>query len=324
MLKETWNASANTAVPPDGFGREVTMLWQRTLLQSSCGVRGEPECHHKNPRCLRRGVVSQKSDYKYGVYLLDGLDKDDWYAENSRAIYIKTDNPDINSLDWKTSNGVYRYSQGVRRFADVNYLEIRDDLEVARVDGGYIMSIGFSDPESGDTLFGVCKGKNYINLMENSKCVASIPCKIKEYETEYKKAVKEIVRQSSAAGMDPFERMQAAVDYIEKKHPRYLANDGTYLYTFAAEPSDELWFKSWRFDSLTTPTILCAIAKEIGGFDKISNLYYDGNWSEHWYARVTIGNQSKDYTFCPDVSTGDIGEIRKINFMDTSKMTKIY
>lgn len=74
----------------------------------------------------------------------------------------------------------------------------------------------------------------------------------------------------------------------------------------------------------TTPTILCAIAKEIGGFDKISNLYYDGNWSEHWYARVTIGNQTKDYTFCPDVSTGDIGEIRKINFMDTSKMTKIY
>lgn len=43
----------------------------------------------------------------------------------------------------------------------------------------------------------------------------------------------------------------------------------------------------------TTPTILCAIAKEIGGFDKISNLYYDGNWSEHWYARVTIGNQTK-------------------------------
>lgn len=44
--------------PPDGFGRKVTMLWQRTLLQSPCGVRGEPECHHKNPRCLRRGVVS--------------------------------------------------------------------------------------------------------------------------------------------------------------------------------------------------------------------------------------------------------------------------
>ena len=50
--------------PPDGFGREVTMLWQRTLLQSPCGVRGEPECHHKNPRCLRRGVVSVR-DYSY-------------------------------------------------------------------------------------------------------------------------------------------------------------------------------------------------------------------------------------------------------------------
>ena len=34
--------------------------------------------------------------------------------------------------------------------------------------------------------------------------------------------------------MDPFDRMQVAVDYIEKKHPRYLANDGTYLYIFAA------------------------------------------------------------------------------------------
>ena len=82
--------------------------------------------------------------------------------------------------------------------------------------------------------------------------------------------------------------------------------------------------KSWRFDSLTPPTILCSMAKEIGGFDKISNLYYDGSWNEHWYARVTIGNQSKDYTFCPDVSTGNIGEIQKINFLDTSKMTKIY
>ena len=66
------------------------------------------------------------------------------------------------------------------------------------------------------------------------------------------------------------------------------------------------------------------MAKEIGGFDKISNLYYDGSWNEHWYARVTIGNQSKDYTFCPDMSTGNIGEIQKINFLDTSKMTKIY
>ena len=129
--------------------------------------------------------------------------------------------------------------------------------------------------------------------------------------------------------MDPFERMQAAVDYIEKKHPRYLANDGTYLYTSFIDLLTLLYPFSCTSQSKTqtfstTPTILCAIAKEIGGFDKISNLYYDGNWSEHWYARVTIGNQTKDYTFCPDVSTGDIGEIRKINFMDTSKMTKVY
>ena len=151
-------------------------------------------------------------------------------------------------------------------------------------------------------------------------------CTVHNINYESKQAVKRIVNTVSKDGMTPFDKMQAFVDYVESKHPRYYWNNGEYLYKFAADTDDSLWFYNWRFDSLVTPTVLYQAAEEIGGFDEIKNLYYDGSWSEHWYAQVRIGNDTRKYTFCPMSSSGYIENpsSRKVNFGDLSKFTRIY
>lgn len=126
MLKETWNASANTAVPPDGFGREVTMLWQRTLLQSPCGVRGEPECHHKNPRCLRRGVVSEITDKHTGFTHRD-IVYDDVQTFIDEIYTNKTENYTFNEIprkDWTINDCINVTSE---LLADTNHHSLTEE-----------------------------------------------------------------------------------------------------------------------------------------------------------------------------------------------------
>ena len=87
--------------PPDGFGRKVTMLWQRTLLQSPCGVQGEPECHHKNPRCLQRGVVRsvEPEVTKYESFFYHPDNDDTTYEPEEPQTEPDTDTP-VSAGEW--------------------------------------------------------------------------------------------------------------------------------------------------------------------------------------------------------------------------------
>lgn len=270
--------------------------------------------------------VIQKSKYSYELYLIDGLGADGWYEGIERPIYIKTDNPDINSISWKNFYGIWGLNGDPGGFNDVDYTAENAIGDVVKVDGGYLIDAGFEN--EGNVLFGACGGIGTMNILENGKIVASFSCNVKDYNTEADKAIADIISRAVTDNMTPFEKMQAVCDYFEKKNPRYLPNDGIYLLTLASAPVDP-WWKSWRFDSLTTPTILCKIAKQIGGFDKVENGYskYYGTsqWgSKHWYAEVTVGSETRSYTFCPMSGTGIVDSVPKVNFRDTSKFIRIY
>ena len=226
--------------------------------------------------------AAEKPKYTYELYTLDGLNNDGWFNLVERPIFIKTKNPDINSIKI--------YSDNFDIYAST--------VEVT----------------------------GYVVIRENEKVAINMQCTVHNVNYESKQAVKRIVNTVSKDGMTPFDKMQAFVDYVESKHPRYYWNDGKYLYKFAADTDDSLWFYNWRFDSLVTPTVLYQAAQEIGGFDEIKNLYYDGSWSEHWYAQVRIGNDTRKYTFCPMASSGYIEDTSsmKVNFGDLSKFTRIY
>ena len=69
--------------------------------------------------------------------------------------------------------------------------------------------------------------------------------------------------------------------------------------------------------------MLCVFAERIGGFDKIHNCYGDyavgsSEWSyTHYYAKLTIGSEDRLYAVCPLSFTGEIGEVKKIDFSNT-------
>lgn len=122
--------------------------------------------------------------------------------------------------------------------------------------------------------------------------------------------------------MTPFEKMDAVCRYLNTPGLfRYPTNDGQYILSLASMPNSP-WFKSYHWDSFTSPTVLCQIAERIGGFDDIHNCYYDReDWeNNHYYAKLTIGNETRKYEACPYYSTGTIGSINYINFRDTSHM----
>lgn len=265
--------------------------------------------------------AAEKTKYNYKVYVLDELGEDGWFNLVPRLIYIKTNNPNMDSIDIFNDNfDVCASNLEITGYADLDYSDMDSESRILKVSGGYLMNMIFCGEESLPSYTG------YIVLKENNKIAANIKCTVHDVGYMEKQAVKKIVRTVSKEGMTPFDKMQAAVDYIESKNPRYYWNDGMYLYRFATDLDDCLWFYHWRFDSLVTPTVLCEIAEEIGGFDKISNLYYEGDWSEHWYAKVTIGKESRRYTFCPMSGTGYIKNPteKTLSFSDISKYTRIY
>lgn len=263
----------------------------------------------------------EKTKYKYELYVLDDLGEDGWFHDIERPIFIKTNNPDMKSIDiFNDDWDLCASNIEITGYADLDYTGIDEDHRIIKVPGGYLMNIIFGGKNSAPLY------TSHIVLTENGKIAVKAKCTVRNPSYLEKRAVKNIVNTISKEGMTPFDKMQAAVDYIESKNPRYYWNDGVHLYKFATEIDDSLWFYNWKFDSLVTPIVLCEIAREIGGFDKISNLYYEGDWSEHWYAEVTIGNESRRYTFCPMDYTGYIENptANKLSFLDTSKYTRIY
>ena len=268
----------------------------------------------------------QTSKYYYELYLINGLGKDGWYAESERPIYIKTNNPNMESISWKNAYSIWGMSGDATNFSDVDYIQKENGGSIAKVEGGYLINCGFSNENK--VLFEGCDGVGTMTITENSRVVASFSCNAKDYNTETDNFIDSVIKQVTNSNMTPFKKMDAVVNYIEAQNPRYYPNDGTYLYNLAASPLAP-WFKSWRFDSLTTPTLLCRFANRMGGFDKIENGYskYYGtsDWSwKHWYAELTVGDETRSFTLCPMSYTGYMETVPKIDFKNTANMVRIY
>ena len=88
------------------------------------------------------------------------------------------------------------------------------------------------------------------------------------------------------------------------------------------------FFVTYRWDSSTSPAILGEFAELVGGFDDIHYCFGDypagsPSWSIwHYVVKLTIGNETQNYAVCPMGSTGDIEEIKMIDFSDLSNMRK--
>lgn len=331
----TWESSNTKVVEIIGNMdfKDVSTVIIKGVSNGTCEIRATASDRHKvyaSCKVKVTGIKKKpafKSKYSYQIYLIDGLGKDEWYKDEERLLYIKTDNPDKKSLSMENDGGFYGLVSDPSRFDNIDYREKYDiNSFFIKVDGGYLTEYGVSTANNKALI----KGNTPVNLMlcENGHKVASFKCTMKNMNDAENQVLSDIIKKTTTKDMTPFEKMDAVCDYFENSNAKYLTNSGKKLLDLADMPNSP-WFRTWRFDSLTTPNILCKAAKLIGGFDKIENGYekYYGTdeWQfNHCFAEVTIGNKTRAYTFCPMSETGYVDKVQKVNFNNTSKFIRVY
>lgn len=256
-----------------------------------------------------------KAKYSYKAYFLDSYGPE-VYVGCERVIFIQTDNPERDSFNVYGASFVGHGPS----YDDIRYLDpadpdsnYRESLE--KVDGGYIAYLYFETPGVRNIEIRELSTKGYI-------VANKFRLNVLDYKTEANKWIDKIISEHTTSNMTPFEKMDAVCRYLNTPGLfRYLTNDGHILLDLASMPNSP-WFKSYRWDSFTSPAVLCMIAEHIGGFDDIHNCYYDReDWANnHYYAKLTIGSETRKYEACPYSSTGIIGSINYIDFRNTSRM----
>ena len=266
--------------------------------------------------------LNSAAKYSYELYFVDNLGTA-LYSEVPRAIYIKTDNPDGSSIDFKV-NGASAFTSAYMQsnfYDDVEYLSGYLTGTLRKVDGGYLC-MGIKD----------APGTYTVDLLEASLegyvVAKSFPLKVLDYEAELYKWIDGIIAASTTDKMNPKEKMDAVLKHLWTLNFRYPHNANGVALSLAAEP-DGPFFKTMRWDSYVSPAALAQIAERIGGFDEVHNCYGDYTYGTfewqlwHYTTYVIYKGERYDYQCCPAASTGDVGEIQMIDFSNTSKFTKI-
>lgn len=265
--------------------------------------------------------------YSYELYFLDPSGTD-LYSGNMRPIYIKTENPDPSSIGMVSNeksvlSNVQNLS-GEQYYDDIHFLKASDYNEkLKKVEGGYIGFLEFEDP-------GIYTAELREYDTDGYAAAQTLTWNVLDYTETASAWADGIIAEHTTPEMTSFEKMEAVCLYLNTPGLfKYLTNVNGDVVQLAALPNFPC-FKSYRWDSYISPNMLCFFARRIGGFDEIHNCYWDypygsGDWAVwHHYARLTAGGETEYYTVCPLTLTGEIGEIRYINFSDPADLYPAY
>ena len=262
--------------------------------------------------------LSRKPKYSYELYYLD-KNVSDLYTGYNRIVYIKTDNPDPDTISISSDNGSpYSGASNWRDFNDdITFLLKSDESSrLQKVEGGYVTGWEFSK-----------SGTSKLEIRESSldgyTVAGTATVHVQDSNTAKSNWMKDIISKVTTEEMTPFEKMDAICQYLNMNF-NYLLNNGKQILGLAANPNEPYW-ATYHWDSMISPSALCDFAKLIGGFDDIHNCYYDAeNWSYmHPNARLTIGNETRYFSACPLTETGYVAKVNKIDFSHTENFAKI-
>ena len=275
------------------------------------------------PAYDKEGTAPAK--YTYEIYGLD-KQKADIYTDCLKPLFIKTDNPDPNSFSLifngnDSRTGAYR--SGSSRFFDDIPLENNDSetTSLEKVKGGYIRYVHFSEAGTYTVEF-----REY--SLSGYTVANTVTLNVLDYEQAKNAWMIDIINKTTTADMTPFEKMDAISAYLrEPGRFKYLTRYNDHTVSLAADPNAP-FFVTYRWDSSTSPAILGEFAELVGGFDDIHYCFGDypvgsPSWSIwHYVVKLTIGNETRNYAVCPMASTGNVEEIKMIDFSDLSNMRK--
>lgn len=283
--------------------------------------------------------TDKDTQYRYELYFVDHLSTE-IYTSAQRAIYIKTNNPDPNSIRL-TINGKKILAADPVNYLDVTYLDPTDtNCSLRKVPGGYIG--GLYVGEKGNPIDEAMAENNGLIIEENGTYTAEVweatktgytvaktfPLKVLAYTKELNRWCKSVIDSQTNSSMTPKEKMDAVERYLTNGQFKYFVTDGNIYLNLAADPnSPDLQTKRWN--SYISPSRLYTFASMIGGFEEIHNCYGDDlpgttEWMmNHANIYVVYNGQKYIYSACPGTSTGKIDTIPMIDFNNTSRFTSI-
>ena len=181
-----------------------------------------------------------------------------------------------------------------------------------KVEGGYVCYLSFESA-----------GTKTFRLKENGTVIATLKVNVADGDEAESDWMDAVLASVTTSAMDPFQKMQAVCSYL-LKHFRYsVVMDGSYV--TLAQYAVPYWV-SYRWNSYTSPTVLCAFAQKIGGFSDIHNCYGDykvgtTDWQiTHYYCKVTRNGETRYYEACPSSDTGEISSYSTIDFTELSSV----
>ena len=263
--------------------------------------------------------------YTYEIYGLD-KQKADIYTGCLKPLFIKTDNPDPNSFSLIFNGNDSRtsaYRSGSSRFFDDIPLENNDSetTSLEKVKGGYIKYVKFFEAGTYTVEF-----REY--SLSGYTVANTVTLNVLDYDQAENAWLIDIINKTTTADMTPFEKMDAISAYLrEPGRFKYLTRYNDHTVDLAADPNDP-FFVTYRWNSSTSPSVLGEFAELVGGFDDIHYCFGDypvgsPSWSIwHYVVKLTIGNETRNYAVCPMGSTGNVEEIKMIDFSDLSNMRK--
>ena len=276
-----------------------------------------------------------KQHYSYEVYYLDGRGGT-WYTGTSRTMFVKTNNPSAQTIgiqDSTPQSGDFS-QRALQMFSFDDVTPLEWDSNCLKVPGGFLVSFIYEGDQRGSTPFQIVEyadpnGDVYSSsLAKSGVAVRTINVNVVGGSEARQRWINETIEKYTTDSMTPPEKMSAIC--------KGILRDFTYMTTFEGEdgyaslvtdPDSPFWVTK-RWDSYTSPAMLCEIAETIGGFTDIKNHYGDypvgsPDWSaNHYYASMKYNGEEYWHEACPMSYTNEISrdDVKMVDFTDTSSM----
>lgn len=270
-------------------------------------------------------------------YEMRVLNPSQLYTDQPIILYLKTNNPNPNTIEITSDDGVPVNMLICEPYDDVRLKdpEASGSLQKLADDSGYIATVSLADTGThGLRIAEYYFPPNSSVASERFYTEALTHVDVADYDTALDAWMNSMLATYTNASMTPIEKMEAlckAFDNEEKGLFRfdpiiYLVDPET-----VEDPNDpDNWrfarliswskpfFESYTWDSLTAPTMMCEFAERIGGFESVHNCYYDypiktEKWHEtHYFCKVIYQGEEYKFEACPDPDTYVISSISYI------------
>ncbi|MBO5485022.1 MAG: hypothetical protein J6K58_06860 [Lachnospiraceae bacterium] len=256
-------------------------------------------------------TLEAKPKYSYEVEVLNDemtqYGNISWMYPTGTVIYIKTENPDLSTIDiWGGTEkyeyheeGYYTVTDGFTvystNYVDINYLD--EDRE--KVAGGYVFMCTWNTPGIKNLTIAEKVGEEWvIGVTKNIL--------LKDYDKEVNAWYENVLNEVTNAEMTDYEKMDALKSYV-LNHFMYLCyyedTDGNWLGANSAVNEGVFW-ENRHIDCIGATIIMCHFAEKLG----LEAEWTYAGYLNHHYATVYIDGDGYEFDACPMPNTGRIKE----------------